>query len=149
VTEKEKPPKERQAASAAKEKLGSLGHQSSEAFRSVLRSSFFRDTSPFTKAGYVLAMLFVVFMFVDTFNVRWWLMLPLGAGGMYIFWYQWRVSLDVGDRYDAKFCLWGLVGLGVLVLFRDAYISSSLAEIHDAIQEIPGAREQFFGIFGE
>jgi hypothetical protein len=149
MTETEKTRKEHQAASAAKEKLGSLGHQSSEAFKRVLGSSFFRDTSPFTKAGYVIALLFLVFMFVDTFNVRWWLMLPLGAGGMYIFWYQWRVSLDVGDRYDATFCLWGLVGLAVLVLFRDAHLSSSLAEIHDAIQEIPGAREKFFGIFGE
>jgi hypothetical protein len=149
VAETEKPEKRNQAASAAKEKLGSLGSQSSEAFKRVLGSSFFRDTSPFTKAGYGLSLLFVVFMFVDTFNVRWWLMLPLGGGGLYVFWYQWRVALDVGDRYDAKFCLWGLVGLAVLILFRDAYISTSLAEIHDAIQEIPGAREKFFGIFGE
>jgi hypothetical protein len=40
MTETEKTRKEHQAASAAKEKLGSLGHQSSEAFKRVLGSSF-------------------------------------------------------------------------------------------------------------
>jgi len=65
--------------------------------------------------GLGLAAVFLVFMFVDALNFRWWLMLPIaGAGGFVLY----RQNTDTRG-FENKACYYGLIVLAVLFVVRD------------------------------
>ncbi len=78
--------------------------------------------------GLGLVAAFLVFMFVDAFNFRWWLMLPIaGVGGFILY----RQNADTRG-FEQKACYYGMIVLLVLFVVRDIsmanrYRSATLA----------------------
>ena len=72
-----------------------------------------------TLAGLALTALFLVFCKIDTYVVRWWLMLPLAAAGGGLF--LWRRKR--GSAAESRVCTLGLCLLLALVVIPEIRIS--------------------------
>jgi hypothetical protein len=127
----------------AKAAAGSIG----EKVKSFLGSEKVRGIRPLTWLGIVVALAFFVCMFIDTVNIRWWIMLPLGAAGTLLLWKQWKSTPEEKDL-EMKVTFFGLMALIALVLLRDAWLSSSLANIYDAALQSGEVLQEFQDLIG-
>lgn len=123
------------AGETARKRGRHLFEVSSEGLRSLSRSSFVREIKPLTWVGIALTFLFVVFIFIQGINYRWWIMLPVGASGLYVLGRQWYKSTDKSG-VNATLCLVYLILLLLLLLYRDARMSNSLLQLHKPISEV-------------
>ena len=84
-----------------------------------------------TLAGLALTALFLVFCKIDTYVVRWWLMLPLAAaaGGLLL----WRRTR--APPVESRICSVGLCLLLALFLLRDIGMSKKLATLLDTVDK--------------
>ena len=143
--------KAREASAKAKEKLGRAGVRAKEGSRklmdlfwdtvqSIVESHWFQSISKQTWGGLVLAVIYPVFMFFEQLNYRWWVMLPIGAGGMYLLGIQWYRS---GDRkgVDAKVCFVAMVILALMIVYRDALLAEMMLDRMEAVKGIKGVFE--------
>jgi hypothetical protein len=142
--------KAREARQKAREKLGEAGAKArdtggklmgvlAEGIRRIGESQWFRSISAQTWAGVGLAVLFLVFMFFEQLNYRWWVMLPLGGAGLYVLGKQWYGS---GDRkgMDARVCFFAFVVLALMVVYRDALLAEMML---DRMETVKGIKEVF------
>ncbi|WP_176629326.1 hypothetical protein [Desulfolutivibrio sulfodismutans] len=90
--------------------------------------------SPFTLTAVGLTLLFVIFMFVTGVMVRWWVMLPLGFAAFFLF----RMRRDQAEGCEKTLCCWGSWAIVALLLLRDACLSSRLAGIYGAVENVAG-----------
>ncbi len=130
-------------AEKAKSIAGSVGSK----LKSLTTSPNIRSIRPLTWSGLVLALAFFICMFIDTVNIRWWVMLPLGAAGILLLWKQWKSTPEDKD-FELKVTFIGLIALIALVLLRDAWLSSSLADIYDKARETGGVLKEFEDLIG-
>ena len=100
-----------------------------EAFRSLWNR--IRPLPLATLAGLALTALFLVFCKIDTYVVRWWLMLPLAAaaGGLLL----WRRTR--APPVESRICSVGLCLLLALFLLRDIGMSKKLATLLDTVDK--------------
>ena len=132
--EQEKAPEAEQSGGAeasAADKAKEIAGATVERIKDIRESSpILKSVRPVTWIGLALALVFLVGLFVTTVSVRWWIMLPVGAAGLYILWKQ-RSTASDQKGYEAKLCLVaGVVLLGMLI-WRDAWMSRAFARMHD------------------
>jgi amino acid transporter len=132
MTESEKLRKAKEATLATGRKLAG---EAADKVKEIKGSPRFRSIGPLTWLGLGITLLFLFFMLVDTVNFRWWVMLPLGASGLLIFWRQ-RSSAREKNKFEADVCLVGLIVLAAFMVIRDAWVSYSLADIYDSLSKL-------------
>lgn len=145
------------ASDKAREKMGeasqrareNLGHASEKArekgkhfmeialdvFGNISKAQWFKEIKPLVWTGIALTFVFVVFMFIQGMNYRWWIMLPVGAAGLYTLGRQWYIATDKSG-INATLCLVYLILLLLLMIYRDARMSNSLLQLNKPINEM-------------
>ncbi|MYL83977.1 hypothetical protein GTA51_12640 [Desulfovibrio aerotolerans] len=78
--------------------------------------------APMTKIAWVLALLFVVFMFFEALTIRWWVMLPLAVVSLYLF----HVQRGQTSGCEKKANCWGFWLVIAALLLRDMCLSGQL-----------------------
>jgi len=131
--------KAREAGEKAREKGKKLMGLTYERLGVLADSPAFRSITARTWSGVALAALYMFFMLLDQINYRWWIMLPLGAGGLYLLGKQWYGSED-RKSVDAKLCFVALVVLAIMVVYRDALLSEMML---DRLEAVKGIKEAF------
>ncbi len=131
----------RRAAAAAGGKARELAGSAAERVRELSETPEFKSIGGLTWAGLGVALLFLLFMPFDALNLRWWVMLPIGVGGVAILWYQWASAR--GERgFEAKVCLAALAALLALMLLRDALLSNAMLEIYGTTSALDSTLEE-------
>jgi hypothetical protein len=96
------------------------------------------DAKKFSMTTYIgagLALAFLIFCFIDTIVVRWWVMLPIAIAGLII-----SFSQKAKTKGTEKLvCTVVFVGLLAAVLLRDAIMAHKLAQLLDGISEMANA----------
>jgi hypothetical protein len=125
---------EQSKTSQAKDKAKSIAGTAGEKIKSVATSPEFRSIRPLTWAGLALGAVYFIGMFIDTVNIRWWIMLPLGIASFLILWKQWK-STPSENGLELKLTFFGLVAILGFLMIRDAWLSSSMADIYEKAKE--------------
>ena len=89
----------------------------------------FKSFAFLTQVGVICAILFILFQFIGTLNVRWWLMLPLAVAGLGLLLRPLTRATGM-ERLVAMVAFYALLAF---FLWRDAQFSHALAASHDAI----------------
>jgi hypothetical protein len=95
--------------------------------------------SPVTIAGLALILLFLYCLSVDTYVVRWWLMMPIASAGCGLFLIQRRRTTGA----ESRICLVGFWLMLILFLVRDAALSKELADLFDTVNYYKGSADVF------
>jgi len=82
-------------------------------------------------AGLGMLIAFVLFMLIDAFNLRWWIMLPLAAGSGFLLY---RQNAET-KGFEKKVCYYGMIVLMVFVVGRDIGLTSRLQSL-GGIEEV-------------
>jgi hypothetical protein len=135
-------------AEAAAEKAKELAGSASEKVKRITESSAFKSIGPLSWVGLGMALLFLFFMLIDAVNVRWWIMLPLGAGGLFVLWSRWGTARGKNE-FESKVCLVGLIVLAAMIFFRDIWISHTLADVLDKLSGSGGVLDEMDKMFGK
>lgn len=116
------------AGEKVREKLkGPMGRLSGK-FERITSSAEFKSMSPMTWVGLGLAALFLIFMVFSPFNLRWWMMIPLGLGGLFVLGRQWLNAADKNST-EARTCLAAFIALVAMMLYRDIKMSEVLLKL--------------------
>jgi len=86
-----------------------------------------KSLSPVTIAGLALILVFLYCLSVDTYVVRWWLMIPLAGAGCGLFLMQRCRTAGA----ESQICLAGFWLMLILFLVRDVALSKELANLFD------------------
>jgi len=78
----------------------------------------------------VLGGLFIIFLFITSMTVKWWLMLPLAAVSCYLF----RMRGKEASGLEKKLCDWGSWIVIVGFFLRDICLSSRLASMYEKLE---------------
>ncbi len=78
--------------------------------------------STMTLVGLGLALLFLVFFFIDALAYKWWLMFAVIGGSGFVLYRQYTETTGL----EKKICFYTLIALGVLFLLRDIQMSSHM-----------------------
>jgi len=84
-----------------------------------------------TLLGAGLSIIFLVFCFIITLAVRWYLMIPIAIGSAYLLFSR----KDNSTGLEKKVCTYGLWVIIGLFIVRDIYMSNKLALIVNAASE--------------
>jgi len=128
------------AGEKAREKGKTLMTFAYERLENLAGSPAFRSITARTWIGVALVAFFLFFMLLDQINYRWWIMLPLGAGGLYVLGKQWYESEDRKD-VNARVCFVALVVLAIMIVYRDALLSEMMLDRLEAVKGITEAFE--------
>lgn len=82
--------------------------------------------SPMTWTAWGLALLFVVFMFIEATTIRWWIMLPLALVSFALF----NMQRGQTEGTEKKACCWGYWLIIVAFLLRDMCLSGQLVSAY-------------------
>lgn len=91
----------------------------------------FKSFGLLTQAGVICALVFIVFQFIPTLNVRWWLMLPLAVAGLGLLIRPLTGAAGM-ERLAATVAFYALLAL---FLWRDAQLSSDLSNVRAAFEQ--------------
>lgn len=80
--------------------------------------------------GLGMVIAFMLFLLIDAFNYRWWIMLPLAGGAGFLLYRQHAET----KNFEKKVCFYGLIVLLVLVIGRDIGLTNS-ARVGAMIQD--------------
>ncbi|EHJ48737.1 hypothetical protein DFW101_2733 [Solidesulfovibrio carbinoliphilus subsp. oakridgensis] len=78
--------------------------------------------SAMTLTAWGLALLYVVFMFIEATTIRWWVMLPLALASFYLF----HVQRGQTEGAEKKACCWGYWLIIVAFIVHDMCLSGQL-----------------------
>lgn len=142
--------KAKEARQRTMEGLGKAGSKTKDAGKKLFdlladgikrigESHWFRSIHMKTWAGVALTLVYFFFVYFEQLNYRWWVMLPLGAAGLYVLGSQWFWSAD-RKGVDARVCLVAFVVLALLVIYRDALLSEMML---DRMEAVKGIKEVF------
>lgn len=92
-----------------------------------------KSFDPLTLVAAGLALAFLIFCFIDTLAIRWWVMIPVAAGSFFCARNRMQSAEGV-ELLVCKISMWSALGLFIL---RDMYMSSKFAELYDAINSSP------------
>lgn len=120
--------KAKELADEAKDKAKVLADEARDKFREISQSPGFQSISVFTWVGAAIAVLFLIAMGIDAFNLRWWIMLPLGAAGHIVLAKEW---MTIGDRksMNARICAGAFIAIALMLVYRDARLSEALLSL--------------------
>ncbi len=93
-----------------------------------------KSRSPVTIAGLALILAFLYCLSVDTYVVRWRLMIPLAGAGCGLFLMQRQRTTGA----ESRICLVGFWLMLSLFLVRDATLSKELANLFDTVNHYKG-----------
>ncbi len=82
--------------------------------------------------GLGIVIAFLLFLFISALAYKWWLMLPLAGAAAFILYRQ----LSDTQGFEKKACYYGLIVIGVLVLFRDIQISNAMEGFRSTIARV-------------
>ena len=97
-----------------------------------------------TQIGLGLTILFLIFCAIKTFAIRWWLMTPIAAAGVWLLNNQRNNTQDL----ENKVCVYSLIALIVLFVVRDCVMASYLSDIIDNISKMASEVGKIKDIFG-
>ena len=92
-----------------------------------------------TQIGIGLCALFLIFCFIITLSVKWFLMVPIALGSGYLFYT--RKGQSTGLEEDV--CTYGYWTIGGLFIMRDIYWSSKIMELVDSMSQFKNAFGNF------
>jgi len=98
-----------------------------------------KSISPVTIVGLALILVFLYYLSVDTYVIRWQLMIPLAAAGCGLFLIQRRRTTGA----ESRICLVGFWLMLVLFLVRDIALSKELANLFDTVNHYKGQAGEF------
>lgn len=78
--------------------------------------------SAMTLTAWGLTLLFVIFMFIETLTIRWWVMLPIALVAFLLF----HIQRGQTEGAEKKACCWGYWVVIVAFLLRDMCLSGQL-----------------------
>jgi hypothetical protein len=87
-----------------------------------------RNLSTLTWAGIALTIVFIIFLLYGGTNLRWWIMLPLAAAGLWLLHAGRQRAMTEANEPEIKLTLYLMILILVLLILRDIDLSSSLLE---------------------
>jgi len=134
-------------SSQAADKAKAMADSAGQKIKSMAASPELRSVRPLTWVGLALGAAFFLGLFIDTVNVRWWIMLPLGIASFLILWKQWK-STPEERNLELKLTFFGMVAMLGFLILRDAWLSGSLANIYEQAKKSGETIREFQDLIG-
>ena len=96
--------------------------------------SDFKSFHLHTHLGLGLCILFLICCFIVTIAIKWFLMVPFAIGSGYLLYSR----KDHSTGLEKDVCTYGFWGITALFIIRDINMSSKLAELVNAAQQLQG-----------
>jgi len=85
-----------------------------------------------TFVGLGLLLLFIIFCFITTVAVRWWLMIPIAVAGVIVLY----TRMKQASGLEKKVCLFAVWGMVTVFVLRDIVMSYRVASLLDGMQDL-------------
>lgn len=85
-----------------------------------------------TFVGLGLLLLFIIFCFITSVAVRWWIMVPIAVAGVTVLYTRMKQASGL-EKKVCVFAIWGMVAVFVL---RDIVMSYRIASLIDGMQDM-------------
>jgi hypothetical protein len=96
--------------------------------------------NPLTLVGAGLIIVFLVFCFISTLAVRWWLMVPIALASFVLL----SKSKGAAAGLEKNVCVYGIWAIIALFILRDIYMAHSLAALLDTFSGATKGLENIF-----